>query len=341
MRKSLVLILIVLGLSGCFDGERGVLTELLIHPAPPPQFALPTKIPAGTGSELVMSPIPERVEKHLYGRSWEEAVDRVEFLLEHPNAQQLDFWGFCEQDVYRRMFYDKYIDADGIAIIGPSEHTSGEPIADEFLYAAREVILVMTSKRPGLREVLSLGHEMGFRYVLMGADIWGELNRPHELTLSLASGFFLPVRGRALAFGGIYFYWHTPEGLPAYSEEVFDTRTVAHEMAHAIDYVFDWYPHLFPNWGARLTAAYEAAMEKAQADPHNSYFRAGEWPLENEEEFWAVGANDWFTFRGDDERRWMLNSNPLLYALLDEVFPVANFPVTIKIVEALGDSDEE
>ena len=333
--KIIVLILIVLGISGCFDGDRGVLTELLIQPAPPApvQPGLPTKIAAGTGSELVVSPIPERVEEQLFG-SWDEAVDQLEGMLKRPNVQPGGVNTFCDIDVHRRVFYHKYIDAGGIAIIGPSNRTSRNGIADEWLYAAREVILTMTSARPGLREVLSLGHEMGFRYVLMGANIWADVSIPSELNLNVGSGFFRPLRGRALAFGGVYFYYH---GL-GNSEEFFNVGTVAHEMAHAIDYAFDHYPHLFPDWGTRLTAAYEAAKVKAARG--ESYFPAGDYAMVNEMEYWASGASEWFTnLHGGDSpriadeifRQQMLRSDPLLYGLLDEVFPAVDFPKSITI----------
>ena len=59
-------------------------------------------------------------------------------------------------------YYTKYIDAEGIAIVG------SDWVRDEQFYAAREIVLLMTSKRPELREPLSL--KTGFRIILLSAD---------------------------------------------------------------------------------------------------------------------------------------------------------------------------
>ena len=339
--KSIVFLLMLLGLSGCFDRDRGVLTELLIEPAgaPPPapvQPGLPTKIPAGTGSELVMSPIPAAVEEHLFG-DWEDDLDLLAGLLRIPSARPDTIDYSCEKDIYPRVYYDKYIDADGIAIIGPSERTSPRGIKDEWLYLAREVILTMTSEMPGLREVLSVEHPFGFRYVLLGAGWPQDVNLPSELDVKTGIGFFRQTHGGHLAFGGIYFSVDRFNN----ERESFDPGTVVHEMAHAIDEAFDKNPHLFPDWGARLTAAFEAATAKAAKGDVNfgeGFYSANHYAMQNEKEYWAVGAGDWFTnfhgglLHGDEwNRQDMLRSDPLLYALLDEVFPVADYPRFIEL----------
>ena len=337
MKRIVVFVLMVLSI-GCFDGDRGILTELLVEPAgaPPPVVLepLPAEIAAGTGSELVVSPIPAAVEEHLFGE-WEADLDTLAGLLRIREISPESLMFICEDDIYRRVYYDKYIDAGGIAIIGPSDRSSPQGVEDEFLYAAREVVLAMTSERPGLREVLSLEHEFGFRYVLMGAGWPIDVNQPRELDSFASTGVFTPVIGGWMAFGGIYFELNRFNN----ERELFGAMTVAHELAHAIDEAFDWYPHLFPDWGERLTAAYEAASAKAERG--ESYFRAGDYAMLNEKEYWAVGAEEWFTDMHDDNPRTtapvnraeMLRKDPLLYALLDEVFPAAHFPAYIKIVE--------
>ena len=64
-------------------------------------------------------------------------------------------------------YYTKYIDAGGIAIVG------NHYVRDEQFYVAREVILHMTSKRPELREPLSLNsgdENRRFRVILINAE---------------------------------------------------------------------------------------------------------------------------------------------------------------------------
>lgn len=335
------LTLIVLS-GGCFDGDRGVLTELLPAPAPPAAPAAPwwAEIPVGAGSELVVSPVPAAIENQIYG-DWTEELDALERMLSirdggtfnaegefvNHELSTLGFKVFCDRQVEPREFYDKYIDAGGIAIIGPSDRTSVRGVEDEFLYAAREIILTMTSEMPALRRVLSPAH--GFRYVLIGAGWEQDLNLPSELGLfSRYPGFYSGAGKGTLATGGIGF-------VVAHEAEELNPVVVTHEMAHAIDYALDEHPPLFPDFGARLTALYEAAYAKALQG--KGYFDLTGYALNNEQEYWASGAEAWFnTLHGDDvidgfRREEMLRKDPGLYALLDEVFPVVDFPIAFRI----------
>ena len=336
---------------GCFDGDRGVLTELLPDAAPVPvRVPLTAEIAVGTGSELVVSPVPTAIEDALWG-SWDASLDYLEWLLSLPELPPIErtestvgssFTPFCEH-VHRRLFYDKYIDAGGIAILAPSDRTSHVDVDDEYLFATREIILTMTSKRPELREVMS--PENGFRYVLVGVSFAREVNMPRELRYT---GGVAGFHFTGLAFGGVSWY-------PFESVGVLYSETVVHEMAHAIDYAFDQHPHLFPDWGTRLRTAYTQAFQKALQG--KGFFNdPSQYALKNEKEYWARGAETWFTsLTGDNstpfiyqhgdnlanelkrtrryelQRAKMLAQDPLLYALLNEVFPVADMPPVIKI----------
>ena len=319
---------------GCFDGDRGVLTELLPDAAPPVPVRVPltAEIAVGTGSELVVSPVPTEIEDALWG-SWDTTREQLEWLLSLPELPPIErtestvgspFTSFCIQ-VHRRLFYDKYIDADGIAILAPSARTSLSGVRDEFLFAAREIILTMTSKRPELRQVMS--PENGFRYVLVSADWAYEVHMPLELRLiGEVVGFY----ASGMAVGGLA--WHHADWVP-----VLDSSTVVHEWAHAIDDAFDRHPHLFPDWGTRLTAAFEVATAKAQQG--QGFLGSNSYALTNELEYWAVGADTWFEdIHGDNlhdelQRARLIEQDPLLYALLNEVFPVVDWPSLIRIAD--------
>ena len=339
---------------GCFDGDRGVLTELLPDAAPPVPARVPltAEIAVGTGSELVMSPVPPEIEDALWG-NWDKDLDSLEHILSLPGISPTDeiegavgssFTPFCE-NVHRRLFYDKYINADGIAILAPSDRTSRANVDDEYLFAAREIILTMTLKRPELRQVMS--PENGFRYVLVGVTFVNEVNMPRELRLF---GEWGGSYGGGLATGGVD--WHHIDWVP-----VLYSQYVVHEWAHAIDDAFDRHPHLFPDWGMRLRTAYSLAYQKA-LQGKGFFDDPSQYALKNEKEYWAVGATVWFlsitggdigsllyqhgdnlanelqrTRRFELQRAKMLAQDPLLYALLNEVFPVVDLPPVIRIAE--------
>ena len=360
-RLTFYLLTFIVLTAGCFDGERGMLTELLVNPAPNPENGagywpdapLNDKVKAGTGSDMVVSPVPLEIQDALWG-NWELLMDRLKaIMLLHKGGQHLDpetgelvwstlspvdgglFGTLCELHVANRKFYDKYIDAGGIAIIAPTDRTSNVGARDEFLYMVREIILTMTSEMPELRQAMSPEH--GFYYVLVGAQ--GEdVTMPGELSLfSRFAGFYTRSNtggvSRHLAAGGIVYHLYTTP-----RQESLDSGVVVHELAHAIDYTFDDNPHLFPDWGTRLKTAYTLAYQKALKG-EGYYNDINHYALTNEREYWAMGAGEWFEdIHGDNPHdRWhretMIEGDPLLYTLLDEVFPAVSLPTYIWIEE--------
>ena len=354
-RFTFYLLTFIVLTAGCFDGERGMLTELIVDPVPNPEIPLK---PLGGVMEIeagvppVISPVPLEIQDTLWG-NWEILMDELKaIMLLHKGGQGIDpetgelvwstlspvdgglFGTLCELHVANRKFYDKYIDAGGIAIIAPSDRTSNAGVRDEFLYMAREIILTMTSEMPELRQAMSPEH--GFYYVLVTrARI--EVNMPGELSLfSRFAGFYTRSNtggvSRHLAAGGIYYYRALGD------EQGVDSGVVVHELAHAIDSTFDDNPHLFPNWGTRLTTAYTLAYQKALKG-EGYYNDINHYALKNEQEYWAMGAGEWFEdIHGDNQHdRWhretMIEGDPLLYALLDEVFPAVSLPKFIGGVE--------
>ncbi len=358
-RFTFYLLAFIVLTAGCFDGERGMLTELIVHPVPNPApdadagYWLSDKVKAGTGSDMVISPVPVEIQDALWG-NWEQKMDHIkDFVLLHKSGQHLDsetgelvvtqlepraaglFQPFCDLQVTNRLFYDKYIDAGGIAILAPSDRTSLVGARDEFIYAAREILLMMTSEMPELRQAMSPEH--GFYYVLVGAE-GDDVTMPGELSsFSRFAGFYTRSNtggvSRHLAAGGVVYHLDA-----TLRQESLDSGIVVHEMAHAIDYTFDDNPHLFPDFGKRLTTAYTLAYQKALKG-EGYYNDINLHAMKNEREYWAMGAGEWFDdFNRDDEHgRWrqetVIKGDPLLYALLDEVFPAVNLPKYIWIEE--------
>ncbi len=106
-------------------------------------------------NRLLLVPCPE-IQKLLWD-NLDTEVARLELGIEHykstlnrDDATHI-FLGKLERiclSMSQEDHYRKYISADSIAILG------GKHVDDRFFYAAQEMVLAMTSKRPELREQL-------------------------------------------------------------------------------------------------------------------------------------------------------------------------------------------
>lgn len=233
----------------------------------------------------------------------------------------------------QRGHYTKYLDAGGIAILGD------QYVYDNVLYATQEAILAMTSKRPDLRDFLTPHH--GFRMILY-------MDHRHVLSV--------PERHARLWFGSVTRGWcgggECVSGLTIGGTGVaddsgvqdfyVDLSTFTHELGHAIHSVIR---QLDPTFQSRLEAAYARAMESG------SVWWEGAYAYENASEYWAEGVQFWFYAAanpeshlhphttnlqrsvasvsppvGDDTSfmQVLLDTDPLLYALLDEWLPLVD-----------------
>ena len=294
-----------------------VVTEL-------PDLSLVAEMEAILASEgEVISPIPDHVYELLWGH-WTKA-------------------GSAEP----RRFYTRYINADGIAIVG------SDNVEDLFFQVARHVVLVMTSKVPGLREALSVdqvggigGDEPPFRFVLTNREERDVVNMPEHLNTNLGQttawvGSFAGYYARA----DVYFWGENNELFTGH-------QIIIHEMAHAIDKAIT-VRNLVPNFRNRVDTAFDKEMEKVQlrtevdGEPYiwnrEQLDALPEWEdrpsycivqgnaHDNTAEFWAIFVQDrWFDGTFNPGRLGDPNYVPLPYAreecpnlveVLEEVFP--------------------
>ena len=83
---------------------------------------------------------------------WEEVFQTLNYEGERRPSQtptELETQAYKRRSVHTARSLMKYLDAGGIAITG------SENVSDMVFYAAKEIILTITSKRSEIREVLS------------------------------------------------------------------------------------------------------------------------------------------------------------------------------------------
>ncbi|MYB01493.1 hypothetical protein F4X90_17735 [Candidatus Poribacteria bacterium] len=207
----------------------------------------------------------------------------------------------------QKAFYTKYIDAAGIAIVAPNT------VEDVFLLAARDAIVLMTSKHPELRERLLSKH--GKFYMILVADDADFLKMP-ELQLNnyilqnipvefagtcdTLSGYSAPhVIGNCFA--------EMPRrgvGCPVY--------IFIHEFAHVLHLEMD---RLKPGFDEQVREAYAQSLADFGEEESSKYHM-----MSNHYEYWAVGTERWM--RGDREN--LFKSFPRLVELLEEWYPAVD-----------------
>ena len=108
--------------------------------------------------EDVVTEIPIALQELLWGNQ-ENLLASLARAMETDNKERVSF-------LIRRIhlrerqaeYYTKYIDAGGIIIVGNRD------VWNWCFYAARDIVLTMTSKHPRLREVLSPGYLHRFQW---------------------------------------------------------------------------------------------------------------------------------------------------------------------------------
>ena len=139
LKISFVLMAFCLCLLSC--GDEGVLLDGLVPTAP-------------LASLSDVGPVPEDVKKMLWGRDADTlmAAFKASIIEADANGRDIDIAGDIHHICLRRereAYYEKYISAGGVVIMGNGY------IDDRFFYAARDIVLGMTQKRPELRAVLT------------------------------------------------------------------------------------------------------------------------------------------------------------------------------------------
>ena len=309
------------------EKEEPPVTVVEEEPPPPPvetempDLGLAMEMDAIMASEgEVLSPIPDDIYEQLWGH-WTKAGSLAP-----------------------RKFYKKFIDADGIAIVG------SENVDDMFFQMARHIVLVMTSKVTGLREALSAdqpggitGEDRPFRLVLTNREERDVVNMPENFGYGIKPdspiALWVGSWDGSLARADVFF-WGNNENFAGH-------QGIIHEMAHAIESAI-YARNLVPNFGERHDTAWEREKEKirilteVEGEPYKRIYTKEElWEgrpkycianggsHDNASEFWAwyVERNwfDWmFTQKRDPNYKPLeieREECPNLTGITEDVFP--------------------
>ena len=301
-----VLIALCFCLFSC--GDEGILIDDLVLSAP-------------SAESLVVGPVPEDIQDIIWGKDVETLMAELDAALDDGGdigAKHL-IHDLCYRQA-REAYYTKYINAGGVVIMG------NRYIGDRFFYAARDIVLGMTQKRPELRKMLTPSREYRpeatrhdgihdvtrrtipsrkFRMILVHDDM--SFTSIPEIQYGRGKVQY-SVEPRAGGTAGSNFAWAYVD---QFGEDIVIYIRFSHEFAHAIHFAIRL---LDPTFDDRLQAAYASAKE------NGSYFSGNLY--RGMMEYWAFSATYWFhemassEFKHDKFRK----SDPLMYALLDEWF---------------------
>ena len=314
--KNWIWILVILCLCGCrdeyvsyafFGGEADV-------EAPP---------------EVTVGPVPEDLAILLWG-DLDAYIEDLEDVLDdgiietdegqvHDSANIMPkyFRDRIAEIRQQRAFYGKYISAGGVVIIG------SQFLEDRCFYAARAVVLGMTSKMPKLRERLSPTHEarvnLTGKLAVPDSEFRMVIHDPlhTEAIPERHSGQMASIIGSC----GLEFCHATTAIYEDHNgNAALSMNTFIHEFAHAIHYAMNLFDATFEQ---RLEAAYADVLN----NPDSYWMGAvGAAPLMNWKEYWAWSSVKWFTrFSlptkfGEQHHARFRENDPMMYALLKEFY---------------------
>ena len=259
----LILLLLCCGLKCNTDVARVVLPEVTDTSETTPLFAMEAIL--ATRGE-VHSPIPDDVYDALWGH-WTEVG------LSAP-----------------RDYYTKYIDAGGIAIVG------SDLVDDRIFQVARHIVLVMTSKLPGLREALSIdapgpgffSDGSPFRLTLTEHFSDEDVNLPEYQSVNRGTtAYWIGECGGIVCRADVW--WTESEKWEGKRVSRGALNVMTHEMVHAIHYEILEH-NLVPDFVKRLDAAY--LHENISIEGRSGICANTGWGVGNHAEFFAHAVAD-------------------------------------------------
>lgn len=312
------LLILVLSIFGC--GERTPIDLL---------ESINTDLTAPAGE--VILPMSEKV--------WDTFAFSQDLLLESLErglAQGLPLEDAYQREVERiallraaqRALYTRYIDADGIEIVG------NEDTPDEYFLRARNIVLMMTSKFPHIREF----YRDYFYMILIGnleTDYFQVLlsipeTTPYPNATCVVGGYNMDFQVQDLFHTGdvTYIGYCTA---PIYFGKNYPLETLVHELVHALEPEF---VKIDPTFHTQLAIANNNAVKRGDwegpivSDGDNGSFTDIETgrPTYQPNEYWAYCVERWFydigrpfgKYKSEEE---FAEQEPILYPYILKFFP--------------------
>ena len=304
------LLILCLCILGCDEGVPNPMQladiisqyETVVQTEIPPEVLAAMKIHADEQEEWIRNILALGPANAYTERDKEWLLEEQRFLREN---------GYDKMDFHepQKEYYTRYIDAGGIAIVGP------ETLADEELIYARNAIVVMTSKHPELKDRLLSKH--GTFYMVL-VKYFADMPDIPELQLSLSRARSKGTQTDWIAascnastgpgaqyksgfcYGSTWVH-PTPEGIERQGGN--PCATFVHEFAHALESEIERLNPGFMENFAELEEIYE----------------------NSDSEILAMGATGWFFSIHPDRKHKtyeeFFEAHPLLAPLLDEWFP--------------------
>ena len=173
----------------------------------------------------------------------------------------------------------KYLDVGDMTITG-----SGK-VSDKAFYAAKEIILTITSKHPEILSKLA-----GYEFILIAPRESITASLGWEESKSRLAGLALTPQ-ESLGFPGRFASYIEKKKKPS-------METFVHEFGHAVHSVIS---KMDPEFDRLLNQSYDQAMKLGLwAD---KYFSVDNWKLESSpiNEYWAEGVRMWYYIGKDQE----------------------------------------
>ena len=260
--------------------------------------------------ELILGPLPNP----LYN-----SPEVIDFFRERRDAYLAAGVADLDFHALQKAFYTRYIDAGGIAIV------ANNTVEDMFLIAARDAVLLMTSKYPELRERLLSKHR---RFYMVLVSDYLDFQDVPEFQLdsfvikgtSFGYSGICPARDYDLRFG----YPVGGDCFASVSNGDYPLRTFIHEFAHALESEMEL---LKPGFRERQKKVYAAKIAEVGEENASKTYN-----LANQNEYWAYGVEWWFGARDRLFEQNPFEQHPLLAALLTEWFPKVDYYFTANSV---------